>query len=255
MVRLPTTRIGRARCRTGAGAFTIVELLVVATIIMLLITLLLPALRGARRLALANGCRANQRQLLLATHAYAQDNGNNSIPPFYNPGQDWSPPLDPYLGAGPPVAGTAKSPVFDCPANPADRGSNGWATNDYMPYMFNMNLRHWQDGSSRPMAKIRNPSKAFFILERSNQLWIPIGGLTGTWYQYSYCGLCDDFGNPTPWLAPHVSTTHIGFGDGHVETRPWNDYALIFFVYSPGYTAEVVRILEDNYWAAPWPGP
>ena len=54
-------------------AFSLVELLVVISIIALLIALLLPALANAREAALASACLSNQRQIGLTLTAYAAD--------------------------------------------------------------------------------------------------------------------------------------------------------------------------------------
>ncbi len=70
----PTTRDNRAR------GFTLVELLVVISIIALLIALLLPALAKARHLALRVTCSVNLRSLGLGCAEYAQEY-YNSYPP------------------------------------------------------------------------------------------------------------------------------------------------------------------------------
>ncbi len=68
--------------RRTRGGFTLVELLVVISIIAILIALLLPALSKAKVLALRTTCAANLHELGQAVFIYAQ-NYNNQYPTLY----------------------------------------------------------------------------------------------------------------------------------------------------------------------------
>ena len=64
-----------ARGNAGRNGFSLVELLTVITIIAVLSAILLPALSKAREQAQATICLNNTKQLALAWHIYAGDNG------------------------------------------------------------------------------------------------------------------------------------------------------------------------------------
>ncbi len=86
--------IGARRLRRR-GAFTLIELLVVVAIIALLISILLPALKSARKEARRVRCAANQRNLLVACRAYADQFRG------YWPLPNWGwPASDPTLPTG-----------------------------------------------------------------------------------------------------------------------------------------------------------
>jgi prepilin-type processing-associated H-X9-DG protein/prepilin-type N-terminal cleavage/methylation domain-containing protein len=69
-----------SRARSATGGFTILELLAVLSIILVLSSLLLPAIASSKRQAQATICRNNLRQLQVAWLAYCHDH-NEEIPP------------------------------------------------------------------------------------------------------------------------------------------------------------------------------
>ncbi|MBI9018869.1 MAG: prepilin-type N-terminal cleavage/methylation domain-containing protein [Phycisphaerae bacterium] len=71
--------------RTGQKAFTLIELLIVISIIALLVSILMPALSKARQSAKSIMCLNNQRQMTMASYNYASSNNDfYPIAYYYN---------------------------------------------------------------------------------------------------------------------------------------------------------------------------
>lgn len=94
-------------------SFTLIELLVVLAIIVLIATMLLPALGKAKTLARAIYCRNNVRQINVAIFEYAQD---NSYYPVFNfdpleltPNVYWHDRIKPYTDS------KWTDPLYHCP--------------------------------------------------------------------------------------------------------------------------------------------
>lgn len=131
-----TARRGPPRCSSAIAqvtrAFTLIELLVVISIIALLVSILLPALAGARQTAWDVMCKSNLRQIGLGLQMYLDDQKDPRFPDMRprNPAarDHWNmvPTLEEYLGAPPSIRnrggpgeeflGAAPQEIFICPA-------------------------------------------------------------------------------------------------------------------------------------------
>jgi prepilin-type N-terminal cleavage/methylation domain-containing protein/prepilin-type processing-associated H-X9-DG protein len=123
------------RCRRG---FTLVELLVVITIIAVLIGLLLPAIQGAREAARRTVCQNNLYQMAFAAIRHDQQNG--FVPGHFNAvaggtgNHSWAIMLTPFiertdiwrLATANASTGYPFVSLFVCPSSPTDNQTDPW---------------------------------------------------------------------------------------------------------------------------------
>ena len=91
-------------------AFTLVELLVVISIIGLLAGLAVPAINGGLKSAKAGACLSNLHQIGVATMAYAADN-SFKLPNADGDGETWPVKLGTFISTGT----KSKKSIFVCP--------------------------------------------------------------------------------------------------------------------------------------------
>jgi prepilin-type N-terminal cleavage/methylation domain-containing protein len=142
-------------CRRKATGFTLVELLVVITIISMLMALLLPAVQSARESARRATCMNNQKQLSLAMIQY--EGANRNFPGYLNTittdaaattrPASWLVPLFPYIERADLyrqwrdstlAPATPFMRLLICPSDPPD--TTGPSTTPPLAYVVNCGL-------------------------------------------------------------------------------------------------------------------
>lgn len=136
--------------RLSARGFTLVELLVVISIIALLMSILVPSLGKAKSAALRVKCAHNLTQVNLALNFY-MDRNDDTYPCAEDPidpnkniwlwmGRGWRPIVEPYIGTG--TVRSIESILF-CPQDLAAKKSNvTTGTFDYTSYAYSMCFYH-----------------------------------------------------------------------------------------------------------------
>jgi len=209
-------------------AFTLVELLVVISIIGLLAGLAVPAINGGLKSAKAGACLSNLHQIGVATMAYAADN-SFKLPNADGDGGIWPVKLATFISTGT----KSKKSIFVCPGceKPVQEGSD---TTVAVTYGMHNGLMPKGGTASNITSVVRSTEVILagdVCQDSGNKGWSPYcieqpsiissqsggrGGSTDLTSPISY-GTDADSGN-NPWLRyRHGGKVNVVMVDGHAE--------------------------------------
>ncbi|OHB54225.1 MAG: hypothetical protein A2Y12_04330 [Planctomycetes bacterium GWF2_42_9] len=223
-------------------AFTLVELLVVISIIALLLSILMPSLNKARKAAQKIVCLSNTRTASQATMLYASDNKNKFMNHRGTQWVDWHSYLVPYLSkqqyktnAELYYAPTTQKdrekyfkPWWDlvCPGTPKSRMPRNnidvpmiygihmggpFPLGNVVPlYTKGYGIYDWSSGKSRSTLEVTSSGLVFAEILNTDYIWATIV-------------TCDKIPGIEPRLNMDLRDRHPGgnaaaFADGHVES-------------------------------------
>ena len=249
--------------RSVSEGFTLVELLVVLTIIFMLAALLLPALAKSKAKGAGLYCMNNNKQLLLAWQSYTHDNADTLL--FASADEinvktragTWVNGLmdnDPANPSNYDVeVDIKKSPlwsyapsvsIWKCPADP----SGVRVKNRFLPRVRSMAMSIWAGGFGGKVPEILDPR--FRVYLKMSDVIDP--GPAGTWLlldqRHNSINLGNYFTVMDGWpdkpqqycfiqdipASYHHRAAGISFMDGHAEIRRWRDSRTINFAGQAG---------------------
>lgn len=274
-------RIKRNMVGRTVSGFTLIELLVVIAIIGVLLSILLPSLRGARESAKAVVCLANQRTMGQAFVVYANDSRDSMVSPWTDsrthPGSwaDWpKSPNGAYLTLAQLAAAQDTEPhlrgvrdgtlfpyiqtteVYHCPSDGRDEfrtnsGANlAWVTYSLPNYLRGDAWWERQNGApDKPIQRhfqLHRPSENFTFLEESD----PRGLNMGAWVMRL---------DRPEWIDPlsiwHEKRATVGFADGHAIIRTWQDARTIAMSQNQQFYADAEGNMDYDWLHKRWGNP
>lgn len=226
---------------TEGRSFTLTELLIVVSIIIILMSLLLPALGKAKDFSKRTTCSANVSQLCFTLNMYADDS-NDFFPPF-NPGvnvagwinYNFFPNLLVYAGAMPAPQkwklesfGNITTGIWRCPSV-RETVAGDLANEIQWGGGYGVNYCHIIKNQESPKrCQLTRPSRIFLL---GDGIGSNVGQTPPQPYGTSYklvCSTCYPWPSSTgAWAAPrHINKAVVGFPDGHSDARDWGTLQL-----------------------------
>jgi len=215
-------------------AFTLVELLVVISIIAVLAAILLPAMSRSQSVAQSVKCQANLRQMGSALTLFTNENnnilpnsayGSPAAPTTNGATYKWMDAIFPYA---------PKERIFLCPSDPGAKYTYaknlvaGASSTDYGSYGLNGAYRDAGDAQTPPRSaaylvnrlQIAEPARTVWVTDTNNR-----GEANGSFgFSWANSGSNPTITSTSPRQLEKIIERHRGgtntlFCDGHVELR------------------------------------
>ena len=238
--------------------FTLIELLVVIAIIALLLSILMPSLKLAKKKAASVVCMVNTKNLTLAWRMFSTENDGDLVGAQYDTtdargdrigwireARDESGTIPGYFSQTPEVTEQdeirgiedgslypyLKGPkVYHCPADNSHRGFDG--SGIFTSYTIAACLN---SGGVVPdikkLTKITSPSERYVFVETGEERNFNMGGsfsLGAPEYLFVAGGYAtQEWSWWSPLAVNHGDSSILGFCDSHAETHKWRDQGTI----------------------------
>ena len=158
-------------CNIRKKGFTLIELLVVISIISLLLSILIPALKGAKKQARSIICRSNMRQIGLAGILYAE--ANETYIPRGGAFGTWFKCFLPYLGGEETTTDYRDVNIYRCPSFPDKKQTvcyvvSSWTFND------RTDMVGQEVTQPTKLKTFRRPKDTAYLADNEDGPWRPI---------------------------------------------------------------------------------
>lgn len=229
-------RLCRKKSKT---AFTLVEMLVVISIIALLAAIAMPAYSSIMARSRGAACLSNMRQLSAAMLAFSSENdgflprGNMNTDGQSSAGREWYKAIYTYIPtANNKMSGKQVNKVFLCPAEKQPPGR----TNTCCQYTASFALEAGNSSTAATGTSGNGPRALAAIDYPSRTIMLADGTIGNTSYAYStesastWNAVRKDISGTSPTNATKISFRHsasgamnVAYVDGHVGTIRWED--------------------------------